>query len=597
MWRTVVVVLLAGFLLLNIAAVLAGQPRESASTARLQVEVKHRFQGAALRMDDGNLVTSAGDRISVSRLAYLLSGFALVRADGTRVPLSGGPVYLNPAEGRTGFALTGVPIGSYRGLTFDVGLTPQVNHADPTRYPAGHALNPRVNSLHWGWQGGYVFLAVEGHYTRSDGRPGGYSYHIATDSNRASVSLQHDFRIDGPTAATLDFDVARLFTGFSPQTPGADSTHSAPGDALATKIKANIEGAFTLAEAGSTATDSATVPEAPAHSAATALSGMHAYRFVVPEGFPQPELPADNPLTVEGVALGKRLFFERRLSGDGTQACASCHRPEAAFSDHGRAHSLGIDGLQGTRRTMPLFNLAWSGPYTWDGRRARLRDQALAPIANAREMHASLSRVTRRLQADRDYPALFARAFGDRHVTAARMGLAMEQYLLTLISADSKFDRATRGEAQFTDEEKRGLLLFITEYDPARGRIGADCFHCHGGNLFSDYRYANNGLDATFRDTGRALVTYRDADVGKFKTPSLRNVAITGPYMHDGRFKTLEQVIDHYTSGVHRTATLDPNIAKHPDTGMALSTADKHALVAFLKTLTDARFASKLGGK
>jgi cytochrome c peroxidase len=292
------------------------------------------------------------------------------------------------------------------------------------------------------------------------------------------------------------------------------------------------------------------------------------------------------------VALGKRLFFDRRLSGDTTQACASCHRPEAAFSDHGHARSRGIDGLPGTRRTMPLFNLAWSGPYTWDGRRTRLRDQALAPVANTREMHASLSRVISRLQADHDYPALFARAFGDRQVTAARIGLAIEQYLFTLISADSKFDRASRGQAPFTDREKRGLLLFITEYDPARGRIGADCFHCHGGNLFSDYRYANNGLDATFRDRGRALVTHRDADLGKFKTPSLRNVAITGPYMHDGRFKTLEQVIDHYTSGVYRTATLDPNIAKHPDTGMVLSAADKRALVAFLKTLTDTRYTA-----
>src|SRR5262249_30788964 len=160
------------------------------------------------------------------------------------------------------------------------------------------------------------------------------------------------------------------------------------------------------------------------------------------------------------------------------------------------------------------------------------------------------------LRSDRDYRRRFADAFGSPGITTERIGLAVEQYLYTLISADAKFDRALRREARFTDQEKRGLLLFVTEYDPAHGRFGADCFHCHGGNLFTDAQFKNNGLDAEFRDPGHYLVTGSDADRGKFKTPSLRNVELTAPYMHDGRFKTLEEVVDHYSRGVHRSATL-----------------------------------------
>jgi cytochrome c peroxidase len=238
---------------------------------------------------------------------------------------------------------------------------------------------------------------------------------------------------------------------------------------------------------------------------------------------------------------------------------------------------------------MPLFNLAWASSYTWDGRRSRVRDQVLSPIQDAKEMHQALPQALRKLAADATYPAQFARAFGSKGVTAERLGLAVEQYLLTIISADSKFDRALRQEATFTDEEKQGLFLFITEYNPARDQHGADCFHCHGGNLFTDYQFKNNGVYDAY-DWGRSLVTNRAVDRGKFKTPSLRNVELTGPYMHDGQFKTLEEVVEHYNSGVHRSDTLDPNLAKHPDNGLQLSTADKKALVAFLKTLTDERF-------
>jgi cytochrome c peroxidase len=183
-----------------------------------------------------------------------------------------------------------------------------------------------------------------------------------------------------------------------------------------------------------------------------------------------------------------------------------------------------------------------------------------------------------------------SRAFGSPQITAERLGLALEQFLITKVSQEAKFDRAVRGEATFTEEEKRGLQLFVTEHDPKRGLRGADCFHCHGGNLFTSQKFANNGIDAKFEDKGRNLVTGEDADLGLFKVPSLRNVEVTGPYMHDGRFSTLEEVVEHYNSGVKQSATLDPNLAKHPAGGLGLSDSDKQALVAFLETLTDDSF-------
>lgn len=584
----------------------------SKTDVRVIVQVEHRWGNEALRFQDVSLRNGAGNTLSVTRLAYLVSGFALIRADGTLCPLDATPAYLNPGRPatkterpRTSFDLDAVPAGRYRGLTFQIGLPKNTNHASPAHYSADHPLNPLVNQLHWNWQGGYVFLALEGRYTQSVSRLGGFVYHIANDANRMTVTLRGDIDLTQDSQISLRFDVRKLFDGPHPIAIRSDhsgeSTHSAPGDTLATAFKTNAEQAFALASV-------APVPTVPNNAKNNSGQGEGAitypphttpYPFPVPAEFPQPQLPADNPLTVEGIALGKRLFFEKRLSGNNTQSCASCHRPEAAFSDAGKATSRGIDGVPGTRRAMPLFNLAWSGSYTWDGRRTRLRDQALAPIQDAREMHQTLTRTLAKLSADHDYPTLFAHAFGTPGVTAPRLGLAIEQYLLTLISADSKFDRAFNGtdgaNSAFTDQEKRGLQLFITEYDPARGIKGADCFHCHGGSLFTDYQFKNNGLkpDPTRPDTGRFQTTGESYDRYRFKTPSLRNVELTGPYMHDGRFATLADVIAHYNSGVHRSQTLDPNIAKHPDGGLHLSSEDQKALVAFLKTLTETRLKQK----
>jgi cytochrome c peroxidase len=300
---------------------------------------------------------------------------------------------------------------------------------------------------------------------------------------------------------------------------------------------------------------------------------------------PIPDLPRDNPLIEERVALGKALFNETAFSRDGTLSCASSHAADRAFTD-ARRFSLGVRGQQGTRNSMPLFNLAWKTSFFWDGRAQSLRAQALMPIEDHTELDETLDHVTTKLAATAKYPPLFAAAFGSPAITAEKLGLAIEQYLLTLTAYDAKFDRALRGKVTLSEDEKRGFELFMTEYEPRTGQFGADCFHCHGGPLFSDHQFHNNGL-APSDDPGRFRITKFAADLGKFATPSLRNISRTAPYMHDGRFATLEEVIAHCSSGVHRSPTLDPNLAKHPEGGLQLSPADQRALVAFLKTLAD----------
>ncbi|OYV05033.1 MAG: cytochrome-c peroxidase [Verrucomicrobiales bacterium VVV1] len=315
-------------------------------------------------------------------------------------------------------------------------------------------------------------------------------------------------------------------------------------------------------------------------------TGTYPYPLAVTRRFPQVLHPVDNPLTLEGVALGKRLFFDPILSINGSQSCASCHAPEAAFSDPRRV-SLGAHGQPGKRNAMSLFNLAWSQDgLFWDGRAKTLREQVLMPIVDPNEMGESIRNVVAKLQSDLTYSADFQKAHS-APISAETLSKSLEQYLLTLTAQDSRFDRAARKQATLTDEEKLGLSLFVTENDPARGLRGADCFHCHGGTLFTDNRFHNNGLTLDDNDRGQMAISGNDSDRGKFKTPTLRNIARTSPYMHDGRFATLEEVVEHYNSGVVRSETLDPNLGKHPASGLGLNDKEKKALVAFLKTLSE----------
>jgi len=307
-------------------------------------------------------------------------------------------------------------------------------------------------------------------------------------------------------------------------------------------------------------------------------------------GFPNLPWPSDNPPTVEGVALGRRLFFDSRLSSDYTISCASCHHPDQAFSDT-VVYSRGVGGAMGTMNAMPLFNLLWANRFFWDGRSPHLRDQVLQPIQDPVEMHLPLATALDRLSADRSYRDAFGKAFGDDNITLHRLQWALEQYLLSLTSYRSRFDLSRMGLLSLSPSEQRGFELFMREYSaPGSGRpIGADCFHCHGGALFTSRTFENNGLDSLPK-TGFQVVSGLASDRGKFKAPSLRNVGLTAPYMHDGRFASLEEVVEHYNSGIRSSATLNANL-RVQNGGLRLSAQDKADLVAFLHSLTDTTMA------
>jgi cytochrome c peroxidase len=302
---------------------------------------------------------------------------------------------------------------------------------------------------------------------------------------------------------------------------------------------------------------------------------------------PPPLIPSNNPQTVEGIALGRKLFFDPILSGDGTQSCASCHAPANAFVDTNR-FSTGIDFIQGDRNAMPIFNIAWNftDKYFWDGRALGVEGQAFGPVINPIEMHNTWVNAVASLQSHPTYPNMFNAAFKTSVIDSGLVVKAIAQFERTLISANSKFDRFLLGLESLTPQEASGFNLFMNQQ-------GGDCFHCHGsgGNpLWTDNMFHNNGLDATFSDLGLGVVTGNAADNGKFKTPSLRNLAFTAPYMHDGRFQTLDEVRDHYRSGVVMSATIDPMMEYAAQGGVQLSPSEKADLKAFLLSLTDNDF-------
>ena len=308
--------------------------------------------------------------------------------------------------------------------------------------------------------------------------------------------------------------------------------------------------------------------------------------------FPPPKLPEDNPLTIKGVALGKKLFYDKTLSKDGTQSCASCHVQKDGFSDMNQ-FSVGVEGLIGRRQAMPIFNMAWHPEaFFWDGRAPSLRHQAVMPIEDPLEMNASLPEVISRLSESKEYKDAFIEAFGSPDITTLTLGLAMEQFMLSITSHDSKFDQFLDGQVQLTPAEMRGMKLFNTEFDPSGKEKGAECFHCHAGFNFVNNKFMNNGLDkeSQWMDLGLFELTRNINDRAKFKTPSLRNIAVTAPYMHDGRFATLREVIEHYNTGVEESATVDPLMQYNIDPGLGLSDDDIDDLIAFLHTLTDSTF-------
>ncbi len=302
-----------------------------------------------------------------------------------------------------------------------------------------------------------------------------------------------------------------------------------------------------------------------------------------------PILPVDNRQTVEGIALGRKLFFDPILSADKTVACASCHSTQNAFTDNTQ-FSDGINGSFGNRNSMPLFNLAWNYDerFFWDGAANSLEEQAFEPVTNPNEMGNTWSAAVAALQQDMEYPQLFLDAFGEEGIDSLKVVKALSQYERTLVSANSRFDRFLLGELELTEQEQNGLNVFLME-------TKGDCFHCHGNPnnpLWTDNLFHNNGLDAAFSDLGLGAVTGDPNDNGKFRSPSLRNLAFTAPYMHDGRFATLDEVIDHYSEGLQDSETIDPLMKSVSMGGVRLSQKDKDDLKAFLLSLSDERFTT-----
>jgi cytochrome c peroxidase len=558
-----------------------------AGAADLRVDFAPQFNGAPLAFDALTNQIASGQKISITRLDFLASEIALRRADGIWIGQTNWFAFINARDGKTNFILENIPAANYDAIRFQIGLSPEINHGNAARWPANHPLNPDVNNLYWGWSREYVFLALEGGW-RNGGKQSGFSYHLATDRELMTVELPLQLNLNSDREIQLALNADKIFS--SPNkiqlSDATDTSHSRTNDLLAAQLRENVENSFTTENVG------IFLPIAKLQNVTNHIEiapNATPYHFSFSQFFPQPDLPRDNPLAVEGVALGGKLFFDRRLSANNSESCANCHNPHLAFSQP-RRFSRGVDGDIGTRNAMTLENLAWKDSFFWDGRAKTLREQVLQPIQNPIEMHESLANVISKISTDKDYPRLFENAFGSPEITSDKIARALEQFLLVQVSFNSKFDRVLNGQEKFTEQEQRGYELFNTEYDPYHGQYGADCFHCHGGPLFQSQSFANNGLDSAFSDLGLYKTTHRAGDEGKFSVPSLRNVAVTAPYMHDGRFRTLEEVVEHYCTGMKRSATLDPNLAKHPDGGVPLNAADKRSLVAFLKTLTDEKF-------
>lgn len=309
------------------------------------------------------------------------------------------------------------------------------------------------------------------------------------------------------------------------------------------------------------------------------VRGATPINFVVPPGFPTPTYSfQSNPLTEEGFLLGRRLFYDGRLSINGNFPCASCHQPVAAFTTYYHDRSHGYGGSHTLRNAPGLFNLAWYPSFTQDSSVQSLAAIYRNHITKPDEMAENIPNVLNKLRQDTSYKRMFAEAFGTEGITEDRMYRALTQFLMNLVSANAKFDRVQRGEDSFTPEEQSGYVTFQ-----------AKCASCHSGPLFTDFRYRNIGLpiDPNLRDYGKMRATYSSSDSLKFRTPSLRNVELTSYYTHDGRFTLTRDVIRHYRTNVQAGPTLDPALANG---GIQTTPTEENNLVIFLRTLSDSTF-------
>ena len=298
----------------------------------------------------------------------------------------------------------------------------------------------------------------------------------------------------------------------------------------------------------------------------------------LPDNFPAPAYDlTKNPITEKGFELGRKLFYDPILSSDSTVSCANCHQQFSAFSNLAHPISHGVGGTAGTRNAPPLQNLIWNKSFMWDGGVTFLESQPLAPIINKLEMNETLEHVIQKLRRNKNYVSEFKNAFGIKTITTKYVAKALSQFMALMISSNSKYDIYLKGDVTFTASEQRGLKLFKEK-----------CASCHTEPLFTDNGFRNNGLKPNpfGADSGRSIITANPRDLFLFKVPSLRNVAISAPYMHDGRFATLGQVLEHYSSEIYVSATTDSLLTK----GISFSSTDRSDIISFLKTLTDRDF-------
>lgn len=319
---------------------------------------------------------------------------------------------------------------------------------------------------------------------------------------------------------------------------------------------------------------------------------------IFPTDFGMPPLPSDNPFTVEGIYLGRMLFYDPILSIDSSISCNSCHLQEFAFADP-RKFSTGVFGLKTGRNAPSLFNMAYSRKFFWDARVNTLRDLVFEPIQAHNEMAMTLPLLETRLRRNQKYIDYFNKAF-NTEPNLLDMSKAMEQFLLSIVSKDSRFNQFFPGTNShlLNASELRGAFIFngLVDFDVQGKTKGADCFHCHGGEMAQQQNplmggIASNGLPGPIVDKGVGGITNRSQDLGTFKAPSLLNIALTAPYMHDGRFNTLEEVIEHYSSGVNYDhPNIHPQMSAHGGIQLNLSQQQKDDLVAYLRTMTDSTF-------
>jgi len=300
--------------------------------------------------------------------------------------------------------------------------------------------------------------------------------------------------------------------------------------------------------------------------------------FSIPANFPIPAYNfADNKLTDDGFALGKKLFYEARLSADKSVSCGSCHQQFAAFANLDHKVSHGVDNCQGKRNAPPLFNLAWQKAFFWDGGVKNLETSPLNAFTDACEMKTDLETVVSFLKNTEPYPQLFKKAFGSADINSQKVLKSIAQFMGVIVSGNSKYDKVMRREtgSSFTETELAGYNLFKEK-----------CSSCHAEPFFTDFTYRSNGLDKVSADEGRYHITNVASDLGTFRVPTLRNIEYTGPYMHDGRFYNLDEVLEHYSSGIKASANLDGKLTN----GIKLNDLEREQVKSFLKTLTDNEF-------